>query len=124
MHNKVIVIDDHLVFTGSYNFSENAEENDETVLVVDSGAIASAYTNYIATLIATYKPAAKAASGAQSAEVSRHRSPASGSEVAVQKVSGSRTVQLDRAIRTVTWLLLIGLAVLLIVIILALHANG
>jgi phosphatidylserine/phosphatidylglycerophosphate/cardiolipin synthase-like enzyme len=54
MHNKVMVIDDRLVFTGSYNFSENAEENDETVLAIESPALAAAYTAYFDALEATY----------------------------------------------------------------------
>jgi phosphatidylserine/phosphatidylglycerophosphate/cardiolipin synthase-like enzyme len=58
MHNKVIVIDDRLVFTGSYNFSENAEENDETLLAIDSPALASAYTAYFDALADAYAHAA------------------------------------------------------------------
>ncbi len=58
MHNKVIVIDDHLVFTGSYNFSENAEENDETLLAIESPALASAYTAYFDALASAYAHAA------------------------------------------------------------------
>lgn len=124
MHNKVVVIDDHLVFTGSYNYSENAEENDETVLAVDSGALASAYTNYISTLIAAYKSPAKVVSGAEGAAPGHYRSSTGSLEVAVQKASSSRTPQLDLAIRTITWLLVATLVALVIVIILALHANG
>jgi phosphatidylserine/phosphatidylglycerophosphate/cardiolipin synthase-like enzyme len=124
MHNKVVVINDHLVFTGSYNYSENAEENDETVLAVDSAALASAYTNYISTLIAAYKSPAKVVSGAEGAAPGHHRSATSSSEVAVQKASGQRTPRLDLAIRTITWLLVAVLVALVVVIILALHANG
>ncbi|HEY8324711.1 MAG TPA: phospholipase D-like domain-containing protein [Ktedonobacterales bacterium] len=54
MHNKVIIIDDRLVFTGSYNFSENAEANDETLLAIESPAVAAAYTAYFDTLAAAY----------------------------------------------------------------------
>lgn len=54
MHNKVIIIDDRLVFTGSYNFSENAEANDETLLAIESPALAAAYTSYFDVLYATY----------------------------------------------------------------------
>ena len=43
MHNKTLVIDDHLVFTGSYNFSENAEANDEVTLKIESEPLAAAY---------------------------------------------------------------------------------
>ena len=55
MHNKVMIIDDHLVLTGSYNFSENAEANDENMLQVDSKEIAAAYTAYFDTLFADYQ---------------------------------------------------------------------
>lgn len=54
MHNKVIIVDDHLVFTGSYNFSENAEANDETMLAIDSPALARAYNDYFDTLAYAY----------------------------------------------------------------------
>jgi phosphatidylserine/phosphatidylglycerophosphate/cardiolipin synthase-like enzyme len=54
MHNKVIIVDDHLVFTGSYNFSENAEANDETMLAIDSPELARAYTAYFDTLASAY----------------------------------------------------------------------
>lgn len=57
MHNKVIVVDDHLVITGSYNFSENAEANDENVLAIESPALAAAYTAYCETLYAAYSAA-------------------------------------------------------------------
>ena len=68
MHNKVIVIDDRLVFTGSYNFSENAEANDETLLAIDSPTLAAAYTAYFDAMNAVYahgatsEPAAAAVS--------------------------------------------------------------
>ena len=39
MHNKVIIIDDRIVVTGSYNFSENAESNDENMLILESSRL-------------------------------------------------------------------------------------
>ena len=78
MHNKVIIIDDRLVFTGSYNFSENAEANDETLLAIESPALAAAYTAYFDTLEATYahsaarEPVAVGAAVAASAGASGH----------------------------------------------------
>jgi phosphatidylserine/phosphatidylglycerophosphate/cardiolipin synthase-like enzyme len=54
MHNKTLIVDDRLVFTGSYNFSENAEANDEVVLAIESGAVAAAYTDYFDALFSTY----------------------------------------------------------------------
>ncbi|HEX9414943.1 MAG TPA: phospholipase D-like domain-containing protein [Ktedonobacterales bacterium] len=55
MHNKVMITDRHLVVTGSYNFSENAETNDENVLLIDNAAVADAYTGYFDTLYAAYQ---------------------------------------------------------------------
>lgn len=55
MHNKVMIIDDKLVITESYNFSENAERNDENLLLIDSRPVAAAYTKYFNALFAEYK---------------------------------------------------------------------
>jgi phosphatidylserine/phosphatidylglycerophosphate/cardiolipin synthase-like enzyme len=44
MHHKVIVIDEQLVITGSYNFSYNAENvNDENLLVIHDSELARLY---------------------------------------------------------------------------------
>jgi phosphatidylserine/phosphatidylglycerophosphate/cardiolipin synthase-like enzyme len=44
MHNKVIVVDERTVITGSLNFSTNAEEsNDENVIIIDNAEIARLY---------------------------------------------------------------------------------
>ncbi len=44
MHNKVIVVDERYVITGSLNYSTNAEEsNDENVIIVDNPEIAKLY---------------------------------------------------------------------------------
>jgi phospholipase D len=43
-HNKVIVIDKHIVVTGSYNFTAAAEHrNSENVTVIDSAEVASQF---------------------------------------------------------------------------------
>ena len=55
MHNKVLIIDDKTVVTGSYNFSENAELNDENMLIMESPNVAAAYTAYFDALFAQYK---------------------------------------------------------------------
>jgi len=45
MHHKVIVIDNDVVVTGSYNFSNNADKrNDENVLIIHSPDIARQFT--------------------------------------------------------------------------------
>lgn len=44
MHHKVIIIDKRLVITGSYNFSKNANKNnDENTLIIDNAEIAALY---------------------------------------------------------------------------------
>lgn len=44
MHHKVLIIDRRIVVTGSFNFSNNADEsNDENVVIVENAQIASAY---------------------------------------------------------------------------------
>jgi phosphatidylserine/phosphatidylglycerophosphate/cardiolipin synthase-like enzyme len=44
MHNKVIIVDTETVITGSYNFSDNAEKNnDENLLILHSTDIATKY---------------------------------------------------------------------------------
>lgn len=44
LHSKVFIVDQTIVVTGSYNFSRNAEEqNDENVLIVHNPEIAAAY---------------------------------------------------------------------------------
>jgi phosphatidylserine/phosphatidylglycerophosphate/cardiolipin synthase-like enzyme len=57
-HNKVLILDDHLVVCGSYNLSENAEANDENLLLIDSSSIATAYSRYFDAVYATGKPSA------------------------------------------------------------------
>ncbi len=44
MHNKLIIVDDRYVITGSLNFSTSAEEsNDENVVILDNPEIARLY---------------------------------------------------------------------------------
>ena len=44
MHHKVIVIDGHIVVTGSFNFTKSADDaNDDNVLIIDSPALAQLY---------------------------------------------------------------------------------
>ncbi|MGV3522923.1 MAG: phospholipase D-like domain-containing protein [Candidatus Sericytochromatia bacterium] len=44
MHHKVLLIDDHTVVTGSYNFSRNAEQsNDENLLVIHNPDAVTAF---------------------------------------------------------------------------------
>jgi phosphatidylserine/phosphatidylglycerophosphate/cardiolipin synthase-like enzyme len=44
MHHKVIVVDERIVLAGSFNFSSNADrDNDENLLVIENPAIAKAF---------------------------------------------------------------------------------
>src|SRR6266545_6796040 len=44
LHHKVIIIDERTVITGSYNFTNSAEkDNDENLVIVDDAALARAY---------------------------------------------------------------------------------
>jgi phosphatidylserine/phosphatidylglycerophosphate/cardiolipin synthase-like enzyme len=44
MHHKVIIIDDRITVFGSYNFSANADrDNDENLLIVDDPGLAAAF---------------------------------------------------------------------------------
>ena len=53
MHNKLAVVDDALI-TGSFNFSNNATQNAENVLQIESKAIADHYAAHIAALTQKY----------------------------------------------------------------------
>jgi phosphatidylserine/phosphatidylglycerophosphate/cardiolipin synthase-like enzyme len=55
MHNKLMILDDKTVITGSYNFSEHAEVNDENVLFIQSPAVAKAYNQYFDALFSQYQ---------------------------------------------------------------------
>lgn len=46
MHHKVIVIDERIVITGSFNFSRGADSiNDENIVIIESEEVARAYIN-------------------------------------------------------------------------------
>ena len=46
MHHKVIILDDKIVITGSYNLTQSAKTiNDENTLVIHSEEVAEIYSN-------------------------------------------------------------------------------
>ena len=56
MHHKVMIIDDAIVITGSYNFSRSAAEyNDENVLIIHSPEIAAHYLDEFERLVTQAK---------------------------------------------------------------------
>jgi phosphatidylserine/phosphatidylglycerophosphate/cardiolipin synthase-like enzyme len=53
LHHKVIVIDQRIVITGSYNFTNSAErDNDENLVIVDDATLARAYLAELQTVYA------------------------------------------------------------------------
>jgi len=53
LHHKVIVIDERTVITGSYNFTNSAErDNDENLVIVDDPNLARAYLDEFARVYA------------------------------------------------------------------------
>ncbi len=82
MHNKLVAVDDKVVISGSFNFSENATHNAENVLTLHDAAIATQYATYVRQLVTAYKntkpgKAALAAGGGKAAGKRKPR-PASG----------------------------------------------
>jgi phosphatidylserine/phosphatidylglycerophosphate/cardiolipin synthase-like enzyme len=59
MHNKTLILGDDQILTGSYNFSENAEANDEVSLKITSAPLAAAYSAYCDTLFVAYEHTAR-----------------------------------------------------------------
>lgn len=56
LHNKVFIIDEKTVITGSYNFSASAENrNDENIMIIRDPAIAAQYLEHFETVYATGK---------------------------------------------------------------------
>lgn len=56
MHDKIVVSDDTVV-TGSFNFSKNATENAENLLVFESKELADAFADYIDAIAERYRGA-------------------------------------------------------------------
>jgi phosphatidylserine/phosphatidylglycerophosphate/cardiolipin synthase-like enzyme len=46
MHDKIMIVDGKIVLTGSFNWSNNAEnENNENLLIITSTSLATTYEN-------------------------------------------------------------------------------
>jgi phosphatidylserine/phosphatidylglycerophosphate/cardiolipin synthase-like enzyme len=53
MHHKVFIVDGRIVVFGSFNFSKNAdEENDENLLIIDDEPLATAFTTEFERVVA------------------------------------------------------------------------
>jgi phosphatidylserine/phosphatidylglycerophosphate/cardiolipin synthase-like enzyme len=56
MHHKVFIVDETTVILGSFNFSQNAEtENDENLLIIDDPALARTFLDEFERVYATAK---------------------------------------------------------------------
>jgi phosphatidylserine/phosphatidylglycerophosphate/cardiolipin synthase-like enzyme len=56
MHHKVIIVDEEIVITGSYNFSASAaDKNDENILIIESQEIAGHYVDEFSRVYAEAK---------------------------------------------------------------------
>lgn len=78
MHNKLAVVDDKLVVTGSFNFSENATKNAENLLTIREPAVVQHYAEFVSELVTAYKnsaPPGKSASSARRATATKRRTP-------------------------------------------------
>lgn len=57
LHHKVIVVDEKVVVTGSFNFSDSADRsNDENMLVIDGRSVARAFTRELDRLLSVTDP--------------------------------------------------------------------
>lgn len=54
MHNKYCIIDDNIVIDGSYNWSKNAKNNEEHIIVVESEIVAKIYKGNFERLMKDY----------------------------------------------------------------------
>jgi phosphatidylserine/phosphatidylglycerophosphate/cardiolipin synthase-like enzyme len=75
MHHKVILLDDHVTIFGSFNFSDNADrDNDENLLIVDSPEFTTQFEQEYQRVLAIAKnPPARKQGGAERTE--RERTP-------------------------------------------------
>jgi phosphatidylserine/phosphatidylglycerophosphate/cardiolipin synthase-like enzyme len=75
MHHKVILLDDHVTIFGSFNFSDNADrDNDENLLIVDSPEFTAQFEQEYQRVLAIAKnPPARKQGGAERTE--RERTP-------------------------------------------------
>ncbi len=64
LHSKTMVIDDHIVITGSYNYTESANKtNDENLLIIDDPLLAKLYIDEFNRIRAQAKKPTKCGAG-------------------------------------------------------------
>jgi PLD-like domain len=124
MHNKTLIVDDELVLTGSYNFSENAEANDEVFLKIESAPLAAAYSAYFDTLFETYARTSKAPTSSATKTASHTRLAAGDTPGAAHANAATRTRKPNRALDILIWLVVLLAVAVAIALVVALGNAG
>jgi phosphatidylserine/phosphatidylglycerophosphate/cardiolipin synthase-like enzyme len=77
MHHKVILLDDHVTIFGSFNFSDNADkDNDENLLIVDDPEFTARFEQEYQRVLATAKnPPPKTTKQPANQRIEKERSP-------------------------------------------------
>jgi phosphatidylserine/phosphatidylglycerophosphate/cardiolipin synthase-like enzyme len=90
-HNKVMVIDDRRVITGSFNFTTSAEErNAENIVFIDDPAIAAAYTRNWQDHASHSKPVQAEASSGGPTRLASNAEPIASTQASDGAVIGNR----------------------------------
>lgn len=55
MHNKISIIDDSIVITGSYNYTKNASKNDENYVIIKDKEIGEIFENRFQMLLLKHR---------------------------------------------------------------------
>jgi phosphatidylserine/phosphatidylglycerophosphate/cardiolipin synthase-like enzyme len=77
MHHKIILLDDHITMFGSFNFSDNADkDNDENLLIVDDPDFTAQFEQEYQRVLATAKnPPPKTTKQPANQRIEKERSP-------------------------------------------------
>jgi phosphatidylserine/phosphatidylglycerophosphate/cardiolipin synthase-like enzyme len=76
MHHKVILLDDHITIFGSFNFSDNADkDNDENLLIVDDPGFTAQFEQEYQRVLATAKDRQQKAKQPASERTEKQRRP-------------------------------------------------
>jgi phosphatidylserine/phosphatidylglycerophosphate/cardiolipin synthase-like enzyme len=76
MHHKVILLDDHVTIFGSFNFSDNADkDNDENLLIVDDPGFTAQFEQEYQRVLATAKSPPQAGKQPTSERTDKERQP-------------------------------------------------
>jgi phosphatidylserine/phosphatidylglycerophosphate/cardiolipin synthase-like enzyme len=103
-HNKVMVIDNVTVITGSFNFTKAAEEhNAENLLIIHDAALASRYTENWTKHLSHSQPYGEEAGPSESQSLPNDENQAEGNEVASEPSSTTGMIVGNRKSRIYAW---------------------